>query len=203
MTRKSLPNVLYAFLWATVWGVLPPAADAGPKLSPHRRPLLPYPVRRQPVKPDWAFEIRITRIDVGDAGLPVVSTILASSSNRDDQLAGLRAQAKRGASIFQVSCGPTLRVAQDVIGAREDGQGAARLSVTARPHLNVEGSEVVDVALEQPTVDGNSAGLSLRNSLVFENGDTKLLGETVRTNGVRRRFYATVFFPLRPASCLR
>lgn len=140
-------------------------------------------------------------MDADRAAVPAVSAFLAGVSNPKEQLAGLQARAKRGVPIFQFSGGQTLRVRQNATGTRD--ADASRSRITAHPHLNAGCAEAVDFLVEQAPQDSSQTGIGTRVSLVFENGDTRLLSETARPDGTRHLLYATVFFPPCSATCPR
>jgi len=162
------------------------------RLPPCRRTPLPRSTPDRTAKPDRTFEITITSVDADRTAVPAASAVLAGTSNREEQLAGLQAQAKRGVRILQVSDGPILRVSQDSTGTRDSG--VTRIRVTAHPHLNAECAEAVDFVVEQAAQGTPWTGIGTQISLAFENGDTRLLSETIRPDGAHHLIYATVFF---------
>ena len=159
----------------------------------------PQPPPCPPAKPDRTYEISLIFVDADRAAVPAVSAFLAATSNSEEQRAGLRARAERGLRILQVSGGLTLRVPQDAVGTRVSE--AAQTRVTIHPHLNADCAEAFDFIVEPSVQSLTRTGA--RRSLVFENGDTKLLNEADRPDGTRRLLYATVFFPIRSVPCLR
>ena len=138
-------------------------------------------------------------VDADRAAVPAVSAFLAATSNSEEQRAGLLARVERGLRILPVSGGLTLRVPQDAVGTRVSEATLTR--ITIHPHLNADCAGAFDFIVEPSAQSLTRTGA--RRSLVFENGDTKLLNETDRTDGTRRLLYATVFFPTRPVPCLR
>ena len=172
----------------------PRQQPSGPRRSPScRRTPPPYPPQPRPSKPNIIFDIQFLSIDAGRDAVPAVSAFLAANSNRDDQRAGLQARAKQGGPILQVSEGPTLRVKQDATGIRDLSTSVVRVS--AHPHLNARCAEAVDFIVEQAPPGASRPVTNAYISLVFENGDTKLLSDTARPDGTHHLLYATVFFP--------
>ncbi len=179
----------------------PPSRPQQPQSHPDRHehrerrepPYCPPPAAYVPVKPDISFEIRLLSLDAGQADVPAVSAFLAATSNPDEQRAGLQARAKPGGPVLQTSGGQTLNVKQDATGLRD--LGASALRVSAHPHLDARGAEAVDFIVEQTPAGKPPLRTNAYVSLVFDNGDTKLLSDTARPDGTRRLVYATVFFP--------
>ena len=221
MAQRSFPLAAFVLLsGAAFFALAPPAAFAldkrptGPTPAPPSRPppqphpdrhehrgrrLPPYcppPAAYVPAKPDISFDIRLLSVDTGRDAVPSVSAFLAATSNPDDQRAGLQARAKPGGSVLRTSGGYTLHVKQDATGLRD--LSAPVLRVSAHPHLDARGAEAVDFIVEQAPADASPLRTNAYVSLVFDNGDTKLLSDTARPDGTRHLIYATVFFPPRP-----
>lgn len=145
-----------------------------------------------PVKPNIGFEIQLLSIDAGRDAAPSLSAFLAATSNLDEQRTGLQARTKLGGPVLQAPVGLTLRVKQDSTGLRDLGASAMRVS--AHPHLDARGGEAVDFIVEQAPAGASALRTNAYVSLVFDNGDTKLLSDTARPDGTRHLVYATVFF---------
>ena len=150
-----------------------------------RPPYCPPPAAYVPAKPNISFDIQLLSVDAGRADVSALSAFLAVTSNPDDQRAGLQARAETSSSL-------TLRVKQDGTGLRELGASAMRVS--AHPHLDARGGEAVDFIVEQAPAGASPLRTNAYVSLVFDNGDTRLLSDTARPDGTRHLVYATVFF---------
>ena len=185
-----------------------PASARDHKHDRDRREHAPCPPPPpSPPVPETHFDVSLLSVDVGSGSTPAVSRALAGTSNRGEQIAALREQAAGGVSIYRVAAGPTLRVKQGESAVRENDQDsvtklpgspvlpALRSRVITHPHLNVRCAEVIDLSVEQAPVGASWTGVGAASSLTFENGDTKLLSETVHPDGTRHLLYATVFFP--------
>jgi len=160
-----------------------------------RPPYRPPPAAYVPVKPNIGFEIQLLSVDAGRADVSALSAFLAATSNPDEQRAGLQARAKPGGPALPAPMSLTLRVRQDATGLRELGASAMRVS--AHPHLDARGGEAVDFIVEYAPAGAPQLRTNAYLSLVFGNGDTKLLSDTARPDGTRHLVYATVFFTRR------
>ena len=223
MTRKLLLGIGPAVLSGVLLSAFLPSIALGldrrptsPRPQPHpgpqqpprprripscRRTPFPRPMPHRMEKPDRTYEISLVFVDADRAAIPAVSAFLAATSNSEEQRAGLQARVKRGGPILHISEGPALRVRQDATVLRD--LSAPDVRVSAYPHLNAQCAEAVDFIVEQAPPGGSRPVTNAYISLVFENGDTKLLSDTARPDGTRHLLYATVFFPTRPAPCPR
>lgn len=166
-----------------------------PRREPPYCPPLGASVR---VKPNIGFEIQLLSVDSGRADVSAMSAFLAATSNPDEQRAGLQARAKPGGPVLPAPTSLTLRVKQDATGLRD--LGASALRVSAHPHLDARGGEAVDFIVEYAPAGAPQLRTNAYVSLVFGNGDTKLLSDTARPDGTRHLVYATVFFTPRQAA---
>ena len=150
------------------------------------------------VKPNIGFEIQLLSVDAGRADVPALSAFLATTSNPDEQRVGLQARVEPGSPILPAPTSLILRVKQDSTCLRE--LGASALRVSAHPHLDARGGEAVDFIVEYAPAGAPHLRTNAYVSLVFGNGDTKLLSDTARPDGTRHLVYATVFFTPRQAA---
>ena len=174
------------------------------------RPCRPFhALLQRPPKPDRNFEVRVMRVDAGDAAAPLVAAALASASNREDQVDHLREEVRHGAPVLRIVYYPTVGARQnDVKTSRQELLREARLAqsgpelmpatrsrVTAHPRLTAWGKEIVEISIEQVPVGVAWDGQVFHMGFVFENGDTNLLNDTRAPDGTHHLLYATVFYP--------
>ena len=77
---------------------------------------------------------------------------------------------------------------------------SAFLAATSNPddqHLDARGAEAVDFIVEQASPGASRPNTNAYVILAFDSGETRLLSDTARLDGIRHLLYATVFFPPR------